>query len=67
MQNPVVNETMAYTPSAARSLEFETFRVRGIDVAAIDLSRATNLIGQLAIGARASYVTVTGAHSVLVP
>ena len=65
MQNPVVNETMAYTPSAARALEFETFRVRGIDVAAIDVSRATNLIGQLAIGARASYVTVTGAHGIV--
>ncbi len=65
MQNPALSETMTYIRSAARAPEFETFKVRGIDVAAIDVPRATDLIGQLAVGGRASYVTVTGAHGIV--
>src|SRR5262249_12099143 len=44
---------------------FDTFRIRGIDVAAIDIPLATNLIHQLATSAQAAYITVTGAHGVV--
>jgi N-acetylglucosaminyldiphosphoundecaprenol N-acetyl-beta-D-mannosaminyltransferase len=56
---------MAYGGSAARALEFETFRVRGTDVAAVDVFRACDMVGQLAMNARGAYVTVTGAHGIV--
>lgn len=43
---------MAYGGSAARALEFETFRVRGTDVAAVDVFRASDLVAQLAMNAQ---------------
>ena len=42
-----------------------TFCVRGINVAAIDVATATDLIEQLATDARGVYVTVTGAHGIV--
>jgi N-acetylglucosaminyldiphosphoundecaprenol N-acetyl-beta-D-mannosaminyltransferase len=44
---------------------FEQFSVRGTQVAAVDLARATDLIGQLATTAQGAYVTVTGAHGIV--
>jgi len=41
------------------------FRIRNIDVAAIDLIRASELIGKLATAAQGNYVTVTGAHGIV--
>jgi N-acetylglucosaminyldiphosphoundecaprenol N-acetyl-beta-D-mannosaminyltransferase len=45
--------------------EFKTFRVRGINVAAIDVAEATDLIATLATSSRGEYVTVTGAHGIV--
>ena len=45
--------------------QFESFCVRGIRVAAIDIEHATDLIGHLAASAPGSYVTVTGAHGIV--
>jgi len=56
---------MTYGGSAAHAFEFEKFRVREIDVAAVDVVRASDLIGQLAANARGAYVTVTGAHGIV--
>jgi N-acetylglucosaminyldiphosphoundecaprenol N-acetyl-beta-D-mannosaminyltransferase len=61
----VGSNTMAYGDSAAHALEFETFRVRGTDVAAVDVVRAADLVGQLAMNARGAYITVTGAHGIV--
>src|SRR5690242_7369548 len=46
-------------------LEVERFRVRGIDVAAIDIASTTDLLGRLAAHAQGLYVTVTGAHGIV--
>jgi N-acetylglucosaminyldiphosphoundecaprenol N-acetyl-beta-D-mannosaminyltransferase len=63
---PVLAATkMTYGSSPARAREFETFTIRGTDVAAVDLSRASDLVGQLAMNARGAYVTVTGAHGIV--
>ncbi len=56
---------MTFAGSTASALEFRTFRVRGTNVAAIDVVRATDLIGQLATDAQGVYVTVTGAHGIV--
>jgi N-acetylglucosaminyldiphosphoundecaprenol N-acetyl-beta-D-mannosaminyltransferase len=56
---------MTYGGSAAHPFEFETFRVRGTDVAAVDVLRASDFVGQLAPNARGAYVTVTGAHGIV--
>jgi N-acetylglucosaminyldiphosphoundecaprenol N-acetyl-beta-D-mannosaminyltransferase len=45
--------------------QFRTFGVRGINVAAIDVPTATDLIGQLATNDHGVYVTVTGAHGIV--
>ena len=45
--------------------DFRRFSVRGTAVAAIDVDRATELIGQLAAHAHGAYVTVTGAHGIV--
>ena len=48
------------------AIEFNTFCVRGINVAAIDVARASDLIRQLATMALGgTYVTVTGAHGIV--
>jgi N-acetylglucosaminyldiphosphoundecaprenol N-acetyl-beta-D-mannosaminyltransferase len=57
--------TMTSGGEAAPAFGFETFSVRGTDVAAIDVDRATDLIAQLAANGRAAYVTVTGAHGIV--
>src|SRR5262249_21080751 len=41
------------------------FTFRNIDVAAIDLVRARDLIGRIAVTAPGRYVTVTGAHGIV--
>ena len=51
--------------NTAPAIEFRKFNVRGTSVAAIDLERACDLIGQLATGGQGSYVTVTGAHGIV--
>ena len=56
---------MTYGGSAAHAFEFEKFRVRGTDVAAVDVFRASDFVGQLATNARGAYVTVTGAHGIV--
>jgi len=56
---------MTYHGGAARAFEFETFRVRGTDVAAVDVFRASDLIGQFATSTGGTYVTVTGAHGIV--
>lgn len=56
---------MAFVSNAATATQFRTFGVRGINVAAIDVATATDLIGQLATTARGVYVTVTGAHGIV--
>jgi N-acetylglucosaminyldiphosphoundecaprenol N-acetyl-beta-D-mannosaminyltransferase len=56
---------MTYRGGAARAFEFETFRIRGTDVAAVDVVRASDLVGQLATSTRGAYVTVTGAHGIV--
>jgi N-acetylglucosaminyldiphosphoundecaprenol N-acetyl-beta-D-mannosaminyltransferase len=61
----VKSNTMVPGSSVARTPEFETFDVRGIDVAAIDLFRARDLVEKLALNARGAYVTVTGAHGIV--
>jgi N-acetylglucosaminyldiphosphoundecaprenol N-acetyl-beta-D-mannosaminyltransferase len=45
--------------------DFSTFKVKGIDIAAIDVSRARDLIGELATNAHGNYITVTGAHGIV--
>jgi N-acetylglucosaminyldiphosphoundecaprenol N-acetyl-beta-D-mannosaminyltransferase len=44
---------------------FSKFSVRGTNVAAIDVDRACDLIGQLATNTQGAYVTVTGAHGIV--
>jgi N-acetylglucosaminyldiphosphoundecaprenol N-acetyl-beta-D-mannosaminyltransferase len=44
---------------------FRTFQIAGINVAAIDLPLATDLLGKLATAGGPSYITVTGAHGVV--
>ena len=56
---------MTAADNAAPGIEFRRFRVRGTSVAAIDLERACDLIGQLATAGQGSYVTVTGAHGIV--
>jgi N-acetylglucosaminyldiphosphoundecaprenol N-acetyl-beta-D-mannosaminyltransferase len=56
---------MAFVSNTATASQFTTFDVRGIDVAAIDVATATDLIGQLATNAHGAYVTVTGAHGIV--
>jgi N-acetylglucosaminyldiphosphoundecaprenol N-acetyl-beta-D-mannosaminyltransferase len=51
--------------TSSRTLEFPRFTVKGIDVAAIDLVRARDLIVELAANAPGTYVTVTGAHGIV--
>jgi N-acetylglucosaminyldiphosphoundecaprenol N-acetyl-beta-D-mannosaminyltransferase len=51
--------------AAAPAIEFSKFRVRGTNVAAINLEHACDLIEQLATNAPAAYVTVTGAHGIV--
>jgi N-acetylglucosaminyldiphosphoundecaprenol N-acetyl-beta-D-mannosaminyltransferase len=42
-----------------------TFRIRGVDVSAIDVSRAADIIINLASSGKGEYITVTGAHGVV--
>ena len=56
---------MAFASNMLAAFKFRTFGVRGIDVAAIDVATATDLIGQLATDAHGVYVTVTGAHGIV--
>jgi N-acetylglucosaminyldiphosphoundecaprenol N-acetyl-beta-D-mannosaminyltransferase len=56
---------MIAADNIAPGIEFQRFRVRGTSVAAIDLERACDLIGQLATEGQGSYVTVTGAHGIV--
>jgi len=56
---------MTFAGTTAPALEFRTFRVRGTNVAAIDVVRASDLIGQRATDAKGVYVTVTGAHGIV--
>src|SRR5262249_37124091 len=42
-----------------------TFSVEGINIAAINVSRAADLIFRLATSAKGEYVTVTGAHGIV--
>jgi N-acetylglucosaminyldiphosphoundecaprenol N-acetyl-beta-D-mannosaminyltransferase len=51
--------------NTATGFDFKSFRVRGINVAAIDIPLATDLIQQLATSAQGAYVTVTGAHGIV--
>lgn len=41
------------------------FRIKGVEVAAIDIANAGQLIGQLATSGHGQYVTVTGAHGIV--
>lgn len=41
------------------------FRIKGVEVAAIDIAHASQLIGQLAASGHGHYVTVTGAHGIV--
>jgi N-acetylglucosaminyldiphosphoundecaprenol N-acetyl-beta-D-mannosaminyltransferase len=45
--------------------DVKKFCIRGVDIAAIDIDVATNLIKQLAINGQGTYVTVTGAHGIV--
>jgi N-acetylglucosaminyldiphosphoundecaprenol N-acetyl-beta-D-mannosaminyltransferase len=56
---------MTLVGNAATGFDFKRFRVRGIDVAAIDIASATDLIAKLATDAHGAYVTVTGAHGIV--
>ncbi|MGA8696528.1 MAG: hypothetical protein WB689_22330 [Xanthobacteraceae bacterium] len=56
---------MTFVGNTATGLDFKSFRVRGINVAAIDIPLATDLIQQLATSAQGAYVTVTGAHGIV--
>jgi N-acetylglucosaminyldiphosphoundecaprenol N-acetyl-beta-D-mannosaminyltransferase len=49
----------------AVTFEFQKFRIRGVNVAAINVDRACDLIGQLARHGKGTYVTVTGAHGIV--
>ena len=54
-----------FTSVGGTTLPPSTFSVRGINVAAIDLDQACDLIRQLATDAPGAYVTVTGAHGMV--
>ena len=54
-----------FTSVGSTALPLSTFSVRGINVAAIDLDQACDLIRQLATDAPGAYVTVTGAHGIV--
>lgn len=56
---------MTFIGSITPAIEFSKFKVRGTDVAAIDVVRASDLIGQLATNTHGAYVTVTGAHGIV--
>jgi N-acetylglucosaminyldiphosphoundecaprenol N-acetyl-beta-D-mannosaminyltransferase len=45
--------------------QFDKFKIRDVDIAALDLLRASDLIGRLAKVHSGTYVTVTGAHGVV--
>jgi N-acetylglucosaminyldiphosphoundecaprenol N-acetyl-beta-D-mannosaminyltransferase len=47
------------------SFTLPKFRIKGIDIAAIDIVHASKLIGELATAGHGSYVTVTGAHGIV--
>jgi N-acetylglucosaminyldiphosphoundecaprenol N-acetyl-beta-D-mannosaminyltransferase len=49
----------------APTVDCAKFRIRDVDVAAIDVFLASQLIGKLATGDQGSYVTVTGAHGIV--
>jgi N-acetylglucosaminyldiphosphoundecaprenol N-acetyl-beta-D-mannosaminyltransferase len=51
--------------SMRSKMSFSKFRIKGIDVAAIDVYRASELIGELATDTRHGYITVTGAHGIV--
>jgi N-acetylglucosaminyldiphosphoundecaprenol N-acetyl-beta-D-mannosaminyltransferase len=51
--------------TSSQMLDFPRFTVKGIDVAAIDLPRARDLMVELAANAPGTYVTVTGAHGIV--
>ena len=54
-----------FTSVGGTTLPPSTFSVRGINVAAIDLDQACDLVRQLATDAQGAYVTVTGAHGIV--
>lgn len=56
---------MAPELASGSAHEVSRFCVRGVNVAAIDIVRATDLIRSLAVSAPGSYVTVTGAHGIV--
>jgi N-acetylglucosaminyldiphosphoundecaprenol N-acetyl-beta-D-mannosaminyltransferase len=45
--------------------QFDKFEIKGIQVAAIDVGRARDLIGEMAASGATGYVTVTGAHGIV--
>jgi N-acetylglucosaminyldiphosphoundecaprenol N-acetyl-beta-D-mannosaminyltransferase len=51
--------------NATADLGVERFRVRGIEIAAINIASATDLVEELATTAQGAYVTVTGAHGIV--
>jgi N-acetylglucosaminyldiphosphoundecaprenol N-acetyl-beta-D-mannosaminyltransferase len=51
--------------SMPSKMNFPKFTIKGIDVGAIDVNRACDLIGELVTSAQESYVTVTGAHGII--
>jgi N-acetylglucosaminyldiphosphoundecaprenol N-acetyl-beta-D-mannosaminyltransferase len=48
-----------------QKMTFSKFSIKGIDVAAIDVYRACDMIGELATAAQQSYITITGAHGIV--
>ena len=58
-------EPKQHQNSMSTDYGFRKFRIRGIDVAAVDVSRASDLIGWLACAHPGSYVTLTGGHGVV--
>jgi N-acetylglucosaminyldiphosphoundecaprenol N-acetyl-beta-D-mannosaminyltransferase len=56
---------MSCVANSTADLDVKRFRVRGIDVAVLDLASAADLIEELATTARGAYVTVTGAHGIV--
>lgn len=56
--------TLAADPML-QDFEFDRFRIKGVEVAALDLSRVCDLIGPFASSAKGAYITVTGAHGIV--
>ena len=46
-------------------MNFATFKIKNINIAAIDVMQASELIGDLAISGHGNYVTATGAQGIV--